>query len=118
MTAASVSGCPDHLVGQPATTRQPLVGKKARPMIQMIPLEHVRDVLRAPVLEFDGDLFVVVAAAWTPEELKECDWHNEAFGHRLIRIDETGRGRPLEGCPIYDAFGLSVLVNRKGAPSS
>ena len=65
-------------------------------MKQIIPFEHVVDVLREPVIVLDGERYFVVAAAWTPEELDVIDFDDDAFGHLLIRIDTHGKGLPRE----------------------
>ena len=65
-------------------------------MISFIPLEHVVDVLREPIIVAGGERYFVVAMAWTAEELDAIDVEDDAFGHRLVRIDSKGRGLPSE----------------------
>jgi hypothetical protein len=63
---------------------------------QTIPLKHVVDVLREPVMIVSGERYFVVAQAWAPADLAMIDFEDDAFGYALIRIDATGKGLPRE----------------------
>jgi hypothetical protein len=63
---------------------------------QTIPLKHVVDVLREPVMIVSGERYFVVAQAWAPADLAMIDFEDDAFGYALIRIDAAGKGLPRE----------------------
>lgn len=65
-------------------------------MRQLIPLDSVVDVLREPMIVLNGERYFVVATAWTSEELSMIDFSDDAFSHRLIRIDNQDKGLPRE----------------------
>lgn len=70
-------------------------------MDRILPVEHLADVVRKPVMVLDGQRYFVVAHAWTPDELKMIDNDDAAIGYALIRIDaKTGKGLPREYTPL------------------
>lgn len=48
------------------------------------------------MIVLNGERYFVVATAWTSEELSMIDFSDDAFSHRLIRIDNQDKGLPRE----------------------
>lgn len=66
----------------------------------IIPLSHVVDVVRDPIVDLNGERYLVVAHAWTQTELTMIEEDDNAFGYGLVRIDAiTGKCLPQEYAP-------------------
>lgn len=70
-------------------------------MDYLIPFSHMVDIVRKPVIEFQGERYFLVAQAWSIDELQLINESDEAFGYLMVRIDpRTGRGLPWEDAPL------------------